>query len=132
MPELNQIVASSERTVTVTIGGDPVRITWNPTRMTREMWGRFLGWQADNRKAEREAKETGIEAIEVIDPFMIADLYVVPLMTGWNITDGGKPYPATVENVAGLGLTNVRVLMDAIGEDFKSIREEKKGSDAPS
>lgn len=121
--ELNHIVQSAERTVSVPTGTGPddaIVLTWNPTRMTREVWSNYQAWQAESRGSD------------VSDPFMIADLFIVPLATGWDITVDGAPYPLTVEHVTNLGMTLVERLMRAIGDDYQDMREEKKGSDARS
>ena len=117
--ELNDLILKRERTlnVPVTAGGDEtIAVRWNPARMTRETFARLQEWQKDTEKS---------------DPFEVAEYLICPLVTGWEITEGGKPYPVNVENVAALGLDLVVRIAAALNEDYAVAADAKKGSAAP-
>lgn len=89
-------------------------IDWNPTNMTPSVYAALEAWR---ESADR-------------DPFHLADVYLAPLITGWDIVDDGQPYPVNADNIKALGIDLVLRLGDLIDADYKLDRETKKGSAA--
>lgn len=116
--ELNDLILKRERTLIVPVtadGGESIAVRWNPSRMTRERFARLQEWQKDNDRN---------------DPFEAADELICPLVTGWDITVEGKPYPVTPEHVAGLGLDLVVRIASALNQDYALAADAKKDSAA--
>ena len=102
MVDLNDLVLKRTRDVYVALGdGYGITVSWNPDAMTPQVWAGFL-----------EARSNSV------DPFAIADGWILPLATGWNLTKGGEPYPLNAENLVALGLIIVRRIANAIDDDF--------------
>jgi hypothetical protein len=114
--ELNDLRLKRTRKLAVPINdGETLAIEWNPSNMTPETFARMQEWFKNDEKD---------------DPFEGAKYVICPLMTAWEITDGGEPYPITPENVAGLGLDFVIQAGNAIMADYRLAADTKKGSGA--
>lgn len=116
--ELMDFVAKRERKLAVPINdeGDTLDIRWNPTAMTPEVYAAIQ--DLVSKKGETQ---------EEVDPFEAARVVIHPLMTFWDITNGGVPYPVTVENIANLGLPFVMTVASAIQADLTVSADTKKG-----
>lgn len=123
MPEVAQFARSLERTVHVPINeSETLAIRWSPQNVSETFWDRRMA----EAKAAEEAKARG-ETI-ARNPFDIAREVVLPLMTWWDLTANGEPYPITVENIVGFGLPFVLAVSDAIQQDFQIGERAKKAS----
>lgn len=109
--ELNDIITKRSRTIDC---DGLFRFDWNPTRMTPQVYAGLEAWR---EKTDR-------------NPFDLATVYLMPLMTGWDITVDGKPYPVTAEHITALGIDLVVRIGDLIDEDYKLARDAKKASAA--
>lgn len=106
--EFDDLVAKRMRSVYVPLGQDfGVTLEWNPDAMTPEVY---------------EALPTEADAGN--DPFVVADKVILPLVAGWSLRKGGKPFPVTKENVEGLGLQIVKRLNNALLTDFRVAASE--------
>lgn len=93
--------------------GDSIVFRWHPDRMTDEIYTAMMD-------AVSKPKET-------ISPFEIGRSIIVPLVSEWDITDGGKPFAITEKNVSSLGLF---ICMDLVECIQAGVSEQitKKGS----
>lgn len=105
--DLKDLYAGRQRRLTVDLGenedGEALSLSfkWSPEKYTKQV-----------HAALQEARETR-------DAFVIAEAVIVPLVTWWDLTDAGKPYPITTENVEALGLFIEMQMMFAIEGDFE-------------
>lgn len=105
--DIKDLYAGRTRRLTVdlggTEGGEPLAltVTWSPERYTKQV-----------HAAVQDARETR-------DAFAIAESVIVPLLTWWDLTADGAPYPITAETVAALGLFIELKLMAAIEADME-------------
>lgn len=114
--ELNDLRLKRTRKLAVPINdGETLAIEWNPSNMTPETFARMQEW------FKNETKD---------DPFEGATYVICPLMTAWELTDGGEAYPITPENVSALGLDLVIQIGNAIMADYRITADTKKDSAA--
>ncbi len=105
--DLKDLYAGRQRRLTVDLGeneaGEPLSLAlkWSPEKYTKQV-----------HAALQEARETR-------DAFLIAEAVIVPLVTWWDLTDGGEAYPITTANVEALGLFIGMQMMLAIEADFE-------------
>lgn len=115
--DLSDLYAGRQRTLTIELGendaGEPLslRLKWSPEKYTKDV-----------HAAIQEANESK-------DAFLIAQAVIVPLVTWWDLTDKGKPYPITTANVEALGLFIETQMMLAISNDFE-VPANLKGASA--
>lgn len=114
--ELKDLVLKAERKLTVPLGDDAsIVFWWSPTKYTREIHALLTSVTEEAEK----------------DPFEFAEKGIVPLVTRWDITVDGKPWPITAANVAKLGLFICVEMTLAIVAEMKNYGS-KKDSDAGS
>ncbi len=105
--DLKDLYAGRQRRLTVDLGenedGEALSLAfkWSPEKYTKQV-----------HAALQEARETR-------DAFLIAEAVIVPLVTWWDLTDGGEAYPITTANVEALGLFIGMQMMLAIEADFE-------------
>lgn len=118
MPEVKAFTRSLERKLKVQINQDEtLDIKWSPAQLTEEVWDQMA---EHFHRAPDDDKS--------VSPFDIARQIVAPLLTWWDLTVDGEPYPITAENIAGFGLGFVMALGAAIQDDFAIGADTKKGS----
>lgn len=118
--DLKDLYAGRQRRITIELGedeaGKPLSLAfkWSPEKYTKQV-----------HAALQDARETK-------DAFLISESVIVPLVTWWDITEGGKPYPITAKNVEALGLFIGMQMMLAIEADFEVPANLKGTSGASS
>jgi hypothetical protein len=118
--DLKDLYAGRQRRITIELGedesGEPLSLAfkWSPEHYTKQ-----------THAALQDARETQ-------DAFLIAEAVIVPLVTWWDLTEGGKPYPITTANVEALGLFIGMQMMLAIEADFEVPANLKGTSGASS
>lgn len=85
-----------------------ITFRWMPDRLTDEVWNAIY--------------EEGLR-----DPFEMARRIVLPLVSWWDITDEGEPFPISVESVGSLGLFVVADIVSRIHQGLNET-DTKKGS----
>lgn len=117
--DLKDLYAGRQRRIEIDLGenedGEPLSLAfkWSPEKYTKQV-----------HAALQNARETR-------DAFQIAEAVIVPLVTSWDLTEGGKPYPLTAPNVEALGLFIGMQMMLAIEADFE-VPANLKGTSAAS
>lgn len=117
--DLKDLYAGRQRRIDLALGenedGEPLSLAfkWSPEKYTKQV-----------HAALNDARESR-------DAFLIAEAVIVPLVTWWDLTDAGKPYPITTENVEALGLFIEMQMMFAIEADFE-VPANLKGTSAAS
>lgn len=117
MPEVKDAKQKRERKLEIPLNneGDSLAIKWSPANLTPDVYEAIVAF-VDRTKGAAQ------------DPLEVARVIVVPLMTWWDLTDGGEPYPITAENVADFGVDWIRAVATAIQDDWQTGPATKKGS----
>jgi hypothetical protein len=117
--DLKDLYAGRQRRIDIDLGeneeGEPLSLSfkWSPEKYTKQV-----------HAALQDARESR-------DAFLIAEAVIVPLVTWWDLTENGKPYPITTANVEALGLFIEMQMMFAIESDFE-VPANLKGTSAAS
>jgi hypothetical protein len=132
--ELSDLISKRVRTVDIDATGDGatvLHVRYSPDAMTPTVWARLQAWV--QARGDEQA-----------DPFEAAEYVLEPLVRGFSVTEGGrtepltrdgKPFPATAEAIAGMGLDLLRAISAAVMADFNGVRNTsgpKGPSGAPS
>lgn len=114
--ELSAYKAGLRRRVEVRAGdGPPLVVTWQPDRVTED----YLRAAATaTKQLDALADRDDLPRALIVE---IAERLILPLDTGWNLTEGGAPYPMTADTLAGLGILIVRAINHAIQTDAWSM-----------
>lgn len=114
--DLDDLILKRTRTVNVPLGkGLGITVEWLPDAMTKTVYAQLKAARAQARADE--------------DPFLAAEAYIVPLVKKWSLTTGGEPLPITVETVGNLGLIIVRLMGEAIDNDFAAALNPEEMAD---
>lgn len=98
---------STRRTVTVQYGDESVTVTYSPSAITPK-------WEQEFVEAARDEWKSRA-VIETLSRVVV----------DWDVTDGGEPYPPTVENLSALPLDFLGAVLQAIIAD--QLPKEKSG-----
>lgn len=112
-----------ERPLEVPINeSETLAIRWSPARLNEDLWDKMMSYSAK----VSTARDDGSALENLVSPFDYAREVVAPLMTWWDLGEGGEMYAITPEHVAEFGAEFVVVLAEAIQQDFRIGKNVKK------
>jgi len=114
--DLKDLKLKLRRDVDVYLGDEAIlTVSW----ATDKLDGSYLrGSAVTDATIAALATDAAVERPDVV--LDLVRTQIIPLLTGWDVTSGGKPWPLTAENVASLGLLAVRAINRALGADAEA------------
>lgn len=110
--EISNLLAH-KRTIQVEFAGNTVKVTYDPAKVT----------QRNNNAWADKADEVRGDTDKLLE---VLDEQFIEMVVGWDLTEGGDPYPITKESVWGLPRPFINAIRTAIFSDEGEMSKKDK------